>query len=81
LILDVCSSVPQNKFHDKISVTAQLSDNKMVGIVERTIGWISCNQRLASDFERHCHIAVGVVRLATIRLMLQPLAARTPSQI
>jgi transposase len=26
-------------------------------IVERTIGWISRNRRLARRLERHCHIA------------------------
>ncbi|MBB5691886.1 transposase [Roseomonas alkaliterrae] len=47
-------------------------------IVERTIGWISRNRRLARDFERHCRIATAFVRMAMIRIMLRRLAA-TPS--
>jgi transposase len=47
-------------------------------IVERTIGWISRNRRLARDFERHCRIAAAFVRMAMIRIMLRRLAA-TPS--
>ena len=48
-------------------------------IVERTIGWISRNRRLARDFERHCRIAAAFVRMATIRIMLRRLAAtRSP---
>jgi transposase len=39
-------------------------------IVERTIGWISRNRRLARDFERHCRIAAAFVRMAMIRIML-----------
>jgi transposase len=33
-------------------------------IVERTIGWISRNHRLAPDFERHGRIAAAFVRMA-----------------
>ena len=44
-------------------------------IVERTIGWISRNRRLARDFERHCRIAAAFVRMAMIRIMLRRLAA------
>ncbi len=47
-------------------------------IVERAIGWISRNRRLARDFERRCRIAAAFVRMAMIRIMLQRLAA-TPS--
>jgi transposase len=43
-------------------------------IVERTIGRISRNRRLARDFERHCRIAAAFVRMAMIRLMLRRLA-------
>jgi transposase len=43
-------------------------------IVERTIGWISRNRRLARDFERHCRIAAAFVRIAMIRIMLRRLA-------
>ncbi len=45
-------------------------------IVERTIGWISRNRRLARDFERHCHIAAAFVRMPMIRIMLRRLAAK-----
>ena len=45
-------------------------------LVERTIGWISRNRRLARDFERHCRIAAAFVRMAMIRIMLRRLAAR-----
>jgi transposase len=45
-------------------------------IVERTIGWISCNRRLAHDFERHCRIACAFVRMAMIRIMLRRLTAK-----
>uniref|UniRef100_UPI001A972868 IS5 family transposase n=1 Tax=Sabulicella rubraurantiaca TaxID=2811429 RepID=UPI001A972868 len=45
-------------------------------IVERSIGWISRNRRLARDFERHCRIAAAFVRMAMIRIMLRRLAAR-----
>ncbi len=45
-------------------------------IVERTIGWISRNLRLARDFEHHCRIAAAFVRMAMIRTMLRRLAAR-----
>ena len=41
-------------------------------IVERTIGWISRNRRLARDFERHCRIAAAFVRMAMIRIMRIP---------
>ena len=44
-------------------------------IVERTIGWIRPNRRLARDFERHCRIACAFVRMAMIRIMLRRLAA------
>jgi transposase len=43
-------------------------------IVERTLGWISRNRRLARDFERHVRIAAAFVRLAMIRIMLRRLA-------
>ncbi len=46
-------------------------------IVERTIGWISRNRRLARDFERHCRVAAAFVRVAMIRIMLRRLAAKT----
>ena len=45
-------------------------------IVERTLGWISHNRRLARDFERHCRIACAFVRMAMIRIMLRRLAPR-----
>ena len=45
-------------------------------IVERTIGWISRNRRLARDFERHCRIAAAFVRMAMIRIMLRRMAAK-----
>ena len=45
-------------------------------IVERTIGWISRNRRLAPDFERHCRLAAAFVRMAMIRIMLRRLAAK-----
>jgi phage-related baseplate assembly protein len=45
-------------------------------VVERTIGWISRNRRLARDFERHCRIAAAFVRMAMIRIMLRRLAAK-----
>jgi len=44
-------------------------------IVERTIGWISRNRRLARDFERNCRIAAAFVRMAMIRIMLRRLTA------
>ena len=44
-------------------------------IVERTIGWISRNRRLARDFERHGRIAAAFVSMAMIRIMLRRLAA------
>jgi transposase len=43
-------------------------------IVERTLGWISRNRRLARDFERYVRITAAFVRLAMIRLMLRRLA-------
>ena len=46
-------------------------------IVERTIGWVSRNRRLARNFERHCRIAAAFVRLAMIRIMLRRLARKT----
>ena len=46
-------------------------------IVERTIGWIGRNRRLARDFERHLRIAAAFVRMAMIRLMLRRLTATT----
>jgi transposase len=45
-------------------------------IVERTIGWISRNRRLARDVERHCRIAAAFIRMAMIRIMLRRLAAK-----
>lgn len=42
------------------------------GIVERTIGWISCNRRLARDFERHDRIAAAFVRIMLRRLAAKP---------
>lgn len=45
-------------------------------IIERTIGWVSRNRRLARDFERHCRIAAAFVRLAMIRIMLRRLARK-----
>jgi transposase len=49
-------------------------------IVERTIGGISRNRRLARDFERHLRIAAAFIRMAMrmamIRLMLRRLTAR-----
>ncbi|WP_368416543.1 transposase [Falsiroseomonas sp.] len=44
-------------------------------VVERTIGWISRNRRLARDFERHCRIVAAFVRTAMICIMLRRLAA------
>ncbi|WP_052389770.1 IS5/IS1182 family transposase [Belnapia moabensis] len=45
-------------------------------IVERTIGWISRNGRLASNFERLCRIAAAFIRIAMIRIMLRRLAGK-----
>jgi hypothetical protein len=42
--------------------------------VERALGSISRNRRLARDFERLCRIAAAFVRLAMIRIMLRRLA-------
>ena len=44
-------------------------------IVERTLAWISCNRRLARDFERYATTVVAFVRLAMIRIMLRRLAS------
>ena len=44
--------------------------------IERTIGWISRNRRLARDFERRCRIAAAFVRMAMIRIMLRRLAPK-----
>ncbi len=49
-------------------------------IVERTLGWISRNRRLARDFERHVRIAAAFVRLAMIRIMLRRLAPKPSHQ-
>ena len=43
-------------------------------IVERTIGWISSNRRLARDFERHCRIATAFIRIMLRRLAPKPSA-------
>jgi hypothetical protein len=45
-------------------------------IVERTIGWIGRNRRLARDLERHCRIAAAFVRPAMVRLRLRRVAQR-----
>jgi transposase len=45
-------------------------------IVERTIGWISRNWRLARDFERHCRVAGAFIRIAMIRIMHRRLATK-----
>jgi transposase len=50
-------------------------------IIERTLGWISRNRRLARDFERHIRIAAAFVRAARIRLMLRRLVARPSAEI
>lgn len=49
---------------------------RLFPFVERTIGWISRNRRLARDFERQCRIAVAFVHMAMIRIMLGRLAAK-----
>ena len=46
-------------------------------IVERTLAWISRNRRLARDYERHARTVAAFIRLAMIRLMLQPLTRST----
>ena len=43
-------------------------------IVERPLGWISRNRRLARDYERHTRKAAAFVGLAMIRLMLRRIA-------
>jgi transposase len=65
----------------KIEIVRRCDRHKFVvlpkrWIVERTIGWISRNRRLARDFERHCRIAAAFVRMAMIRIMLRRLAAK-----
>lgn len=65
----------------KIEIVRRCDKHKFVvlpkrWIVERTIGWISRNRRLARDFERHCRIAAAFVRMAMIRIMLRRLAAK-----
>jgi putative transposase len=45
-------------------------------IVERTIGWISHNRRLARHLERHRRIAAAFVRMTMTRTMLRRLAAK-----
>lgn len=45
-------------------------------IMERTIGWISRNRRLARNFAWHCRIAAALVHMAMIRIMLRRLVAR-----
>jgi transposase len=45
-------------------------------IIERTLGWVSRNRRLARDFERHVRIAAAFVRLAMTRIMLRRLATK-----
>ena len=65
----------------KIEIVRRCDRHKFVvlpkrWIVERTIGWISRNRRLARDFERHLRIAAAFVRMAMIRIMLRRLAAK-----
>lgn len=65
----------------KIEIVRRCDKHKFVvlpkrRIVERTIGWISRNHRLARDFERNCRIAAAFVRMAMIRIMLRRLAAK-----
>jgi transposase len=50
-------------------------------IIERTIGWVSRNRRLARDFERHVRIAAAFVRVAMIRIMLRRLAPKPSNHI
>lgn len=64
----------------KIEIVRRCDRRKFVAlpkrwIVERTIGWIGSNRRLARDFERHCSIAAAFVRMAMIRIMLRQPAA------
>jgi hypothetical protein len=42
-------------------------------IVERTLGWISDNRRLARAFERYARSAAAFVRRVIIRIMLKRL--------
>ena len=42
-------------------------------IVERTLAWLNRCRRLAKDFENLTRVAVGFIRLASIRLMLRKL--------
>ena len=65
----------------KIEIVRRCDKNKFVvlpkrWIVERTIGWISRNRRLARDFERHARIAAAFIQMAMIRIMLRRLAAK-----
>lgn len=65
----------------KIEIVRQSDRHRFVvlpkrWIVERTIGWISRNRRLARDFERHCRIAAAFVRMAMMRIMLRRLATK-----
>ncbi len=65
----------------KIEIVRRCDKHKFVvlpkrWIVERTIGWISRNRRLARDFERHRRIAAAFVRMAMIRITLRRLAAK-----
>jgi hypothetical protein len=60
----------------KIEIVRRCDGHKFVvlpkrWIVERTIGWISRNRRLAREFERHCRIAAPFVRMVMIRIMLR----------
>jgi len=48
-------------------------------VVERTLAWISRNQRLARDFERYARTVAAFVRLAMIRIMLRRLTKSCPS--
>ena len=48
-------------------------------IVERTFAWISCNRRLARDFEHMPRPSLAFIRLAMIRIMLRRLAANASS--
>jgi transposase len=65
----------------KIEIVRRCDRHKFVvlpkrWIVERTIGWISRNRRLARDFERHRRTACAFVRMAMIRIMLRRLATQ-----
>jgi transposase len=46
-------------------------------IVERTFAWISCNRRLARDFDRYATTVAAFIRLTMIRIMLRRLAANS----